>query len=381
MTAVANHAGREMRRRGRKPTVSLENVIESTSDAASPDEAAAHAEEASLTREIIGSLPPRRRAVLMYRYGWDLEPSEVCSLVEGLSPRAYRKEIERGVAEVAKKMRLADEGGWCESREPLLRAVVAGEADEEQERQAQRHLSNCRSCATFVGKLSGHLHEVGGGIAFAGLADGAGVDTASLLDRGVAVVDRVKSSIGSAVGRGSETVEQAAGPALTSGGTRGAGVAGAGALAKIAGFGAVPKLVAACIGTGAAATACVAAGVLPGVDREREPRPEPKPVREVDASPRETGRHAALTRLDEVPPPTPQPDPPQPDSAEPIPPGPATPEPAASVPTSEAPPPAEPPPAVQDFEQIGVPVGGSPTPTGSSGSGGGSAAGGEDFGP
>ena len=86
MTAVANQANREMRRRGRKPTVSLDSVTEGSTEIESPDEIASHAEEATIAREILGSLPPRRRAVLMYRYGWDLEPSEVCELVDGLVP-------------------------------------------------------------------------------------------------------------------------------------------------------------------------------------------------------------------------------------------------------------------------------------------------------
>jgi RNA polymerase sigma factor (sigma-70 family) len=370
MTAVANHASREMRRRGRKPTVSLDDVAETTTDSDTPDEAAAHAEQASLTREVLGSLPPRRRAVLMYRYGWDLEPSEVCDLVEGLSPRAYRKEIERGVAEVAKKLRLVDEGEWCESREPLLRAVVAGVADDEERRQAERHLANCRSCAAFAGRLSGELHELGGAIAFAGLAGGAAVDASSIVDRGIAVVDRVKSSIGSAINRGSDTAEQAAAQAMATGGTRGAGVAGAGAVAKIAGLGAVPKIVAACIGTGAAATACVAAGVLPGAERDREPSPPAKEAREFAPSTRETKRRLALTSLEEARPPAPEPQPPQPEAAPPPPaPQPEEPTPAPEPHPTPAPAPVEetPPPAVQDFEQVGVPVGQSSPAAGSGG--------------
>ena len=170
MTAVANQASRELRRRGRKPTIPLDVAPETSDGGTSPDEAAARTERARLTREVLGSLSPRRRAVLVYRYGWDLDPSEVCDLVDGLSPRAYRKEIERGVAEVAKKMRLVEEGGWCDTREPLLRAVVAGTADDDQRRQANQHLSNCRRCAGFVGSLNGHLHELGGGLAIAALA-------------------------------------------------------------------------------------------------------------------------------------------------------------------------------------------------------------------
>jgi RNA polymerase sigma factor (sigma-70 family) len=398
MTAVANHASREMRRRGRKPTVSLDDFAQSTADSPLPEEAAAHAEQAGIARDVIGSLPPRRRTVLMYRYGWGLEPNEICDLVEGLSPRAYRKEIERGVAEVAKKMRLVDEGGWCESREPLLRAVVAGVADDEERQQARRHLANCRSCTAFVGRLNGQLHELGGAIAFASLAEGAGVDAGAFADRGIAVVDRMKAWIGSAVGRGSESAEHAAAHVAASGGTRGAGVAGAGALAKLAGLGTVSKIVAACVGTGAAATACVAAGVLPGVERDRSPSPPAREVRDAGTGARETIRHVALTALDETETPSPDPPPSQPDAPQPHPaqvpaPAPAPGAAPAPAPTPPEPAPVEttPPPAVQDFEQVGTPVGqASPTGSGASSgggtsgggtSGGGTSGGGGDFGP
>jgi hypothetical protein len=345
-----------------------------------------------MTREVLGSLPPRRRAVLVYRYGWNLDPDEVCGLVEGLSPRAYRKEIERGVAEVAKKMRLVDEGGWCETREPLLRAVVAGAADEDQERQARRHLANCRACATFVGRLNGHLHELGGIAAIGIVANPAALDPSTLAERAVGVIDRAKASIASAFGRGSEAAEQAAGTVVASGGTRGAGLAGAGAFAKLAGLGAVPKLVAACVGSSAAATACIAAGVVPGLEPDPEPsRPNSAKVRQVDVTPGETKRHAALPLAEEEPAPGPDPSP-EPDPE----PAPATPAPAGDEQTAApAPAPAPepqpepvieaPPPEVQEFEPMGEPVGGSPTSSGStsaSGGGGGSqSGGGSDFGP
>jgi RNA polymerase sigma factor (sigma-70 family) len=199
MTAVAHQASREIRRRGRKPTVSLDAVGETTEGSVSPDEAVARAEDAILAREVLGSLPPRRRAVLVFRYGWDLEPDEICRLIEGLSPRAYRKEIERGVAEVAKKLRLVQEGGWCATREPLLRSMVAGVATSDEIRQAQNHLSNCRNCASFVGSLNGHLHDLGGAVAFGAVADGVALDAGSVVDRGWLLVERAKQAVGSTV--------------------------------------------------------------------------------------------------------------------------------------------------------------------------------------
>ncbi len=99
---------------------------------------------------------------MLLRYGWGLEPKQVCRLVANLSPRAYRKEISRGVDELTEKIRAVERGEWCSDREPVLKALVAGIASEDEERQAKAHLAHCRSCSTFVARLSGHLHEFGG---------------------------------------------------------------------------------------------------------------------------------------------------------------------------------------------------------------------------
>ena len=108
---------------------------------------------------------------MLLRYGWGLEPRQVCGLVKGLSPRAYRKEITRGVDELTEKLRLLERGEWCADREPVLKAYAAGLADAEQQRQARQHLSHCRHCAEFVGKLSGHLHDIGSSLAVLGGVD------------------------------------------------------------------------------------------------------------------------------------------------------------------------------------------------------------------
>ena len=109
LTAVANQASKELRRRGRRPTAPLDLARGVADAAALPDERAAGREESQIAREVLGTLPARRRAVMLLRYGWGLEPREVCGLIKGLSHRAYRKEITRGVDEISAKLRLVEE--------------------------------------------------------------------------------------------------------------------------------------------------------------------------------------------------------------------------------------------------------------------------------
>jgi len=281
-TAVANQAGKELRRRKRKPTAPLELVASVPANADTPEERATSAEQAQITRDLLASMPPRRRAVMLLRYGWGLEPKQVCALIAGLSPRAYRKEITRGVDELTEKLRSVERGEWCGEREPLLKAFVAGLAGEDEVRQARAHLAHCRHCADFVARLSGHLHDLGSSAAAAGAIDG--------LDGHVAIADRLGDlgdRAASVFGRGGAAAGDGATQVATSGGARGAGAAGAGLLAKVAGVGATAKLAIACVGGGVAVTACVAAGIgplSPGLAGDRDAAP--RPTREARHDPR-----------------------------------------------------------------------------------------------
>jgi hypothetical protein len=214
-----------------------------------------------VARDVLSSLPPRRRAVMLLRYGWGLEPQQVCGLVKGLSPRAYRKEITRGVDELAAKLRRVESGEWCSDREPLLKAYASGLADEEQRRQAQQHLSHCRHCTDFVGKLSGNLHDIGSAAAIPTAADAIHDGHFSMLDRTADLLHRAKDSTLSAFSRNAgdgvqESSAQTAQSLSVSGGARGAGAAGTGVLAKLAGAGTAGKLTAMCLSGGVAATSC-----------------------------------------------------------------------------------------------------------------------------
>jgi RNA polymerase sigma factor (sigma-70 family) len=256
LTAVAHQASKELRRRRRRPTSPLDDAPEVADPvSASPEERAASAEDQSLARELLVTLPPRRRAVMMLRYGWGLEPSQVCGLVKGLSPRAYRKEITRGIDDLTVRLRMVEEGEWCADREPLLKAYAAGLANDEQHRQATHHLANCRDCSEFVGRLAGHLHDLGSAAVLPLAVGGVG---SGVHDRLSAVVDRLRG----APGGGRETVD-AGGLATQAGAARGGGTAGAGLLAKLGSLGAGGKLAASCLAGGAAAATCVAVGVGP----------------------------------------------------------------------------------------------------------------------
>src|SRR5213592_2758756 len=62
LTAVANHASKELRRRGRRPTAPLEATHAVPDDRTLPDERAAKLEESRVARDLLATLPPRRRA-------------------------------------------------------------------------------------------------------------------------------------------------------------------------------------------------------------------------------------------------------------------------------------------------------------------------------
>jgi len=280
LTAVANHASKELRRRKRKPIAPIEAAGAVADSAATPEDSATTRESSQITRDLLASLPPRRRAVMLLRYGWGLDPSEVCGMVQGLSPRAYRKEITRGVDELAAKLRLVEEGRWCEEREPLLKSYAAGLANEDEVLQAEHHLAHCRSCHDFVAKLNGHLHDMGSGLLVPGALEAVDPN-ATLFERIGDAGERMRETVGSVVSR-SDTADAVAGVS----GARGAGAAGAGFAAKLAGLGGAGKVALACLGGGAAATACVAAGVGPLVIGGSESAPPARIATESAGEPR-----------------------------------------------------------------------------------------------
>lgn len=377
LTAVANHASKEIRRRRRKPIAPLEAAGSVVEVGETPEEAAATRETGELTRDLLSSLPPRRRAVMLLRYGWGLEPSEVCSMVEGLSPRAYRKEVTRGVDELTERIKLVEDGRWCQEREPVLKAYASGLASQDQTLQAQHHMSHCRSCTEFVGKLTGHLHDVGSALLLPGALEAAN-GHAGLLGKLRDAGENVRESAAGTLSRSDPTESVAV---VT--GARGAGVAGAGAVAKLSGLGGGAKAALVCLGGSVAATACVAVGI-PLVATEE--RPEVPKAPEASILP---PKDPQVVRAEEpIDGPRPQApvgeasnDPPDPDKVPPA--GDSRPvlqepsEPAAPSPVVEP----DTPPVAQELgeESVAAPADGPPPAPAHSGSGGGAVA--TEFGP
>ncbi|UJA19696.1 sigma-70 family RNA polymerase sigma factor [Thermoleophilia bacterium SCSIO 60948] len=344
MAAVANHAVKELRRRKRKPIAPLEAAGQPVDSSAGPADEAASAERSQMARDLLASLPPRRRAVMLLRYGWGLEPKQVCGLIEGLSPRAYRKEITRGVEQFTARLKKLDDGEWCEEREPILQSFVAGTASADEQIQAKAHLAHCRGCHDFVARLNGHLHDLGSAIAMPGALDALD-GRISIPDRALDFAERIRDSVSGSVGRAQAAVEPTTSTAAT-GGTRGAGAAGAGLAAKLAGLGGAGKVASACLAGGAAATVCVAAGIAPvpfapkADERDAAPRvaeapptsPPARPLRAPELLPVQIGHE-----LPPEPQPQPQPEPePEPQPTEPEPP-PVSPEPAPTTTVAEQP--------------------------------------------
>lgn len=274
LTAVANHASKEMRRRSRKPAGPLESEREQVlayGHQPLPDEITLGSEERSVARDVLTSLPKRRRAVMLLRFGWGLSPAEVCALVPGLSARAYRKEVTRGTEDMIAGLRQVESGEWCKQREGLVRDLVAGTADESERRQALEHMDHCRACSELATKLSRQLREAGGVIAMGSVAGVIGLGKLTLLDRLLQALDSARTTGVDLLERGHVAIGSVTGGPDS--GTLGAGLA-----AQVAGAGSAAKAVLACVGVGAAATACVATGVVPGVSldagaEERSARP------------------------------------------------------------------------------------------------------------
>ena len=309
LTAVASHASKELRRRSRKPSSALElshGEVVADRHQVLPEERAIGSEAQGIARDLLSSLPPRRRAVMLLRYGWGLSPEEVCSLVSGLSRRAYRKEVTRGVEQLIDRLKQVESGQWCASRETLLRDYVAGTADEASRRQVEQHMSHCRACSELAAQLHRQLHDMSGLVVLGTAAGFISADRVSVLERLTSTLQGGRDAASAALENGESTVSAVA----ASGSIRGGGAAGAGIAAKFAAFGGAGKAALACLGAGAAATACVAAGVVPGVSIDGiggGDKPPPKQVR-TSAEPSRPARLPAPVEPSQPPsPPAPSP--------------------------------------------------------------------------
>ena len=278
LTAVANHASKELRRRSRRPTAPLE-AIHRPRRPPLPDERAA----SSRTRESPATCwPPPASATRGDAPALRLGARATPGLRAGEGPFAagLPQGDHAGVDELTEKLRLVERGEWCADREPVLKAYAAGLADAEQQRQARAApiaLPPLRRVRRQAQRPPARHRRLARGVG----AVMRSTTVASRLRTGWAIWS-TECGIGGQRSRQGPRRRRRRGrqpkpracPAAPGAPARRARVS----LAKLAGFGTAGKLAAVCLGGGAAATVCLAAGLVPaelpgGVARTAPNRP------------------------------------------------------------------------------------------------------------
>ena len=278
LAAAANQAIKEARRRNRKPVESLDSISpEVIADwhGAVPEDRAIAAEDVAIARDVMSSLPPRRRSVMLLRYGWGLNPEQVCAKVKGLSRRAYRHEITRGVEQLAASMKTFESGELCRDRAALLHAFAAGETNREETLQVRTHLGHCRSCAAHVAELRRTLQSLKVAVPVPILIDSflspSGSAIAGKFEGVREFVNSVSESLAAIAGRIRAVEPGGSSAAEAAGGTVAAGGAVAGGALVSAGAG---KVIAGCV-VGVSACAVIGLGGKAVIAAEA---PVPRPV-------------------------------------------------------------------------------------------------------
>lgn len=170
------------------------------SSAESPDEVAVEKEALDIGREAVLTLPRRERMVFHQRHQLRLTPQEIQKRVPGLTPRSYRKIIERANTQVLEAFERIDRGERCEDmKRTLLRRFVAETMPEEERESVEAHLQRCRACQQAAGRMRGYLHDIAGTLAVATtLAEAEPGRLAVVHDRLLDLVAHTERGIGDA---------------------------------------------------------------------------------------------------------------------------------------------------------------------------------------
>jgi DNA-directed RNA polymerase specialized sigma24 family protein len=383
----ANEIRKRYARRQTTPTDPLGDQLTALEGGDAERDALEDLDDAEM-REFAASLVGSDRQVFAGHFVLGMKAGDI-RRATGLSTKRYEKVSARLNDRIREHFMALNLPGLDAAKARLAKALESGEVNQQQLLAAEKIATSDPALADAITRFNNVVHALGlalpADIAARELSGGQ----VGLFGRIAELADRTKESAGSLFSRGGDQAADAA-AAATSGGAAagGAGAAGTGGLLAAAG-----GKVAAGLCTGAAATACVAAGVVPGVslkdlggdDRAKSAEPAREEVARVDVD-QEVARLRAIAES-AAPEPTPEPPsdaaPPQPEPESPPPAPEPTPAPApAPAPDQSV---ANQTPVVEEFDPIGSPVGSTATSSGSgssSGGGGGtSSGGGGDFGP
>jgi len=225
----------------------------------SPAELAEEREAVAFGREALTMLSERDRLIFARRHLQGLDPEEILAQTPGLSMRTYRKVIQRANARVLEAYGRIETGERCaEMESALLRRYVAGEGTASERRAVEAHLAHCQACQQARARMRDYLIDVASAALLASSlgAGRAGALPAHLLE----LASQGAQALGEAGRAARERVREALlklagalpGPGADAGLSQALGASSW-------------RVASACTAT-IAAGACVAAGVVPGID-------------------------------------------------------------------------------------------------------------------
>jgi RNA polymerase sigma factor (sigma-70 family) len=251
------------RRRGGRAEIEL-GAIRSLGDSNAPDpeEVAEEREAVAIGREALQMLSERDRLIFCQRHQMDLSPEEIVRRTPGLSPRTYRKVIQRANARVLEAFERIRDGGRCEEMQgDLLHRYVVGQSPIAERHLVKAHLAHCRRCRQAQARMRGYLVDVAGGALVVSSSAQTDPHPATrhtithLLERGWDAVQALGEASRSARERVREALMRIAGGLPGSPGDVTAGQALSASTLKVA---------SACAGV--AAGACISLGVVPDIN-------------------------------------------------------------------------------------------------------------------
>jgi RNA polymerase sigma factor (sigma-70 family) len=160
----------ELRRRERKPAISLERLrlrrpgtrrvsrgltgAELVADATTPlpEDRVQLRQEGKLALELLDELTPLQQRIVALRWGWRVPRSQAARLL-GISERTLRRELEDAASVIAANARLVEEGRWCERKRSLILAYSFEFLSAGRAAKAEQHLEGCPACRQVVLEL------------------------------------------------------------------------------------------------------------------------------------------------------------------------------------------------------------------------------------
>ena len=311
---------KELRRRRRRPTVSLsaarfkngnggsaawQQGPEALTDrtASLPEEQVESREDARLVTELLEDLTPLQRRIIKLRWGCGLRRRETAELL-GISQRSLKREMEKAEPVIARSVELARAGRWCEPKKSLVLAYSLGLLSATRATKARMHLERCGACRAVANSVRSRLEKVASVLPLPTLSpDGSqGVVTRAAelgesIHSGLADLATGAKQHGLALFTRTPAVDGTASQVAVGGGLKGSG--------------SMIAAVAACVAAGGGATYCAVEGV-------------PTPVRDIagiQEHPQQ--KSGAQPKADERPAPTqpvatvPQPEPTEPQAEPP----------------------------------------------------------------